>query len=199
MPRAELTGCLQRAPEWLDDRAAATRDAATRDAAAHDTSREVAMATVTKSTTIPASVDAVWAVLADFAAIGQWAPNVDHSCLMSDQTEGVGMVRRIQTGRTTVVETVEHWEPGVALRYAITGLPPIIRSVTNAWSIEPDGDATTATLTTEIDAGPRPPQQGIAKAVGRKLGQASDEMLAGLATHFATSPGQPGQLQEQHA
>ena len=49
---------MQHAPEWLDD-----RDAATRDAAAHDTSREVAMATVTKSTTIPASVDAVWAVV----------------------------------------------------------------------------------------------------------------------------------------
>ena len=112
------------------------------------------MATVMKSATIPASIDAVWAVLADFAAISQWAPNVDHSCLMSDQTEGVGMVRRIQTGRTTIVETV---------------------------------------------AGPRPPQQGIAKAVGRKLGQASDEMLAGLATHFSTSPEQPGQQQEQHA
>jgi hypothetical protein len=88
----------------------------------------------------------------------------------------------------------------VALRYAITGLPPIIRSVTNTWSIESYGDATTATLTTEIDAGPRPPQQGIAKVVGRKLGQASDEMLAGLATHFAPSPEQPGQQQqEQHA
>ncbi|MFT7394339.1 MAG: hypothetical protein ACI83Y_002016, partial [Candidatus Azotimanducaceae bacterium] len=120
-----------------------------------------------------------------------------HSCLMSDRTEGVGMVRRIQTGRTTVVETVEHWEPGAALRYAITGLPPIVRSVTNQWSIESHGGATTATLTTEIDAGPRPPQQAIAKAVGRKFGQASDAMLAGLATHFSASPEQPEQ--EQHA
>ena len=194
MPRAEPTGCLQHEAEWLDN-----RDAADRAAAERYPRREVAMATVMKSTTIPASVDAVWAVLADFAAISQWAPNVDHSCLMSDQTEGVGMVRRIQTGRTTVVETVEHWEPGAALRYAITGLPPIVRSVTNQWSIESHGDATTATLTTEIDAGPRPPQQGIAKAVGRKFGQASDAMLAGLATHFSTSPEQPGQQQEQHA
>jgi len=192
MPQAEPTGCPQHELEWPDN-----RDAADRDAAERYPRREVAMATVMKSTTIPASVDAVWAVLADFAAISQWAPNVDHSCLMSDQTEGVGMVRRIQTGRTTVVETVEHWEPGAALRYAITGLPPIVRSVTNQWSIESHGDATTATLTTEIDAGPRPPQQAIAKAVGRKLGQASDEMLAGLATHFAPSPEQPGQ--EQHA
>ena len=156
------------------------------------------MATVVKSTVVPASPDAIWAVLADFPAISSWASNVDHSCLLSDQTEDVGMARRIQTGRTTVVETVEQWEPGVALSYAITGLPAVIRSVTNTWTLaRADGAAafprTTVSLTTETDAGPRPPQQGIAKVVGRKLGQASDEMLAGLAEHFAA----PHNEQEQ--
>ncbi|MFT6292898.1 MAG: carbon monoxide dehydrogenase subunit G [Ilumatobacter sp.] len=143
------------------------------------------MATVVKSMVIPASADAVWAVLADFAGISAWAPNVDHACLMSEQTEGVGMVRRIQSGRTTVVETVQVWEPDVALRYAITGLPTVIRSVTNTWSVVPDRDGTKVDLTTEIDTGPRPPQQGIAKLIGRKLGEASDQMLSGLAAHLA--------------
>ena len=146
------------------------------------------MATVTKSTTVPASVNAVWAVLADFASISAWAPNVDHACLLSEQTDGVGTVRRIQAGRTTVVETVEQWEPGASLRYSITGLPPVIRSVTNTWSLTAASDATTVTLTTEVDAGPRPPQQGIAKLVGRKLGQASDAMLAGLTEQFQEIP-----------
>lgn len=146
------------------------------------------MATVTKSTTVPASVNAVWAVLADFASISAWAPNVDHACLLSEQTDGVGTVRRIQAGRTTVVETVEQWEPGASLRYSITGLPPVIRSVTNTWSLTAGGDATAVTLTTEVDAGPRPPQQGIAKLVGRKLGQASDAMLAGLTEQFQEIP-----------
>ncbi len=145
------------------------------------------MATVERSITIDASAPDVWAVLADFPAISGWASNVDHSCLLSDQTDGVGMVRRIQTGRTTVVETVEHWDPGVLLRYAITGLPPVIRSVTNTWKLTPAANGTDVSLTTEVDAGPRPPQQGIAKIVGRKLGQASDEMLAGLADHLAAS------------
>lgn len=150
------------------------------------------MATVKRSITIDASVPAIWAVLADFPAIAGWASNVDHSCLLSDQTDGVGMARRIQTGRTTVVETVEDWDPGVSLRYAITGLPAVIRSVTNTWTLAPaDGAAafprTTIRLTTEIDAGTRPPQRGIAKVVGRKLGQASDVMLAGLAAHVAAS------------
>jgi len=143
------------------------------------------MVAVSKTRLIPASSDAVWAVLSDFGAISSWAANVDHSCLMAEKGEGVGMVRRIQTGRSTVVETVEVWEPGRALGYQLTGLPSVIRSVTNTWTLASTGEETTATLTTEIDAGSRPPQKAIAKAVGRMLGKASDQMLDGLAAHFA--------------
>jgi uncharacterized protein YndB with AHSA1/START domain len=144
------------------------------------------MATITRRRVISAPPEAVWEALSDFAAISAWAPNVDHSCLLSEQTEGVGMVRRIQTGRTTVVETVEIYEPGRMLGYRLTGLPPVIRSVTNTWTLEPAGDHTAATLTSEIDAGPRPPQRAIARAVGRTLGAASDQMLDGLAAHLAS-------------
>ncbi len=126
----------------------------------------------------------MWAVLADFAAISGWAPNVDHSCLMTEQTEGVGTVRRIQTGRTTIVETVEVWEPGVAMSYRITGLPPVIKSVTNTWRLGASGDSTMVLLTTDIDTGPRPPQQVIAKVVGRRLAAASEQMIAGLTDHL---------------
>lgn len=139
------------------------------------------MATVQRTEVIDAAPAAVWSLLADFAAISRWAPNVDHSSLMTEQSEGVGAVRRIQTSGTTVLETVEWWEPGVGLSYAITGLPPVIRSVTNTWRLEPVGAQTDVSLTSEIDAGPRPPQQLVAKAVGRKLGEASDQMLSGLA------------------
>jgi len=37
------------------------------------------------------------------------------------------------------------------------------------------------TLATRIDAGPRPPQKVIAKAVGRKMAKAAEQMLSGLA------------------
>lgn len=46
----------------------------------------------------------VWQVLAHFGAISAWAPNVDHSCLLTHQAGGVGAIRRIQTRRTTVGE-----------------------------------------------------------------------------------------------
>lgn len=138
------------------------------------------MATVERSATVDASPERVWALLSDFAAISHWAPNVDHSSMMTDQVDGVGAVRRIQTAGATVLETVESWKPGLELAYRITGLPPVIKELTNTWHIEPAATGTHVSLTTTIDAGPRPPQQLVARAVGRKLGEASDQMLAGL-------------------
>lgn len=142
------------------------------------------MTTVERRGTIDATPAEVWAVLADFAAISSWAPNVDHSCLLSEQTEGVGMARRIQTAGATVVETVETWSPAVELAYRITGLPPVIRSVTNTWRLTRLGDATTVGLTTDIDAGQRAPQKVIGKVLGRRMASASDEMIAGLAARL---------------
>jgi carbon monoxide dehydrogenase subunit G len=139
---------------------------------------------VERTRSIAASPDDVWAVLSDFAVISTWAPNVDHSCLLSGRAEGVGTVRRIQTDRVTIVETVETWEPGSTLSYRITGLPPVIKSVTNTWRIEADGNTTRVSLTTDVDTGPRPPQQLIAKAVGKRLARASEQMLDGLSRHL---------------
>ncbi len=145
------------------------------------------MRSVERSVMIEAPVDAVWAVLRDFDTISSWAPNVDHSCSLSEQTEGVGTVRRIQAQGRTVVETVQAWEPGKVLSYQITGLPPIIRSLTNTWNLEPSGDTTDVVLITVVDAGPRPPQQLIAQAVCRQLAKASDHMLEGLKSRVERS------------
>lgn len=137
-----------------------------------------------ETVTITAPADSIWAVLADFGRISAWAPNVDHSCLMSTQTEGVGMVRRIQVGPATVVERVIGWEPGARLAYAIEGLPPVVRSVSNTWSLDEAYGVTTVTLTSSIDTGPRPPQKAIARGVARTLGKASVQMLNGLNGHL---------------
>jgi carbon monoxide dehydrogenase subunit G len=148
------------------------------------------MTTVECTGLIDAPVDAVWGVLEDFAKISAWAPNVDHSCLMTEQCEGVGTVRRIQTDRTTIVETVESWEPGVGMSYRITGLPPVIKSVTNTWRLGASGGSTMVLLTTNIDTGPKPPQQLIAKVVGRRLSAASEQMIGGL-TEYVERGGNP--------
>jgi uncharacterized protein YndB with AHSA1/START domain len=153
-----------------------------------DASRPVqgaAMTTFERTATIPAGPHAVWETLADLASISSWAPDVDHSCLVTEQTTGVGAARRVQVGRTTLVETVETWEPGSTLAYRISGLPPIVRSVVNRWSLVADGSGTRATLTTAIETGSKPPQRLLAVLIGRKLVAASEGMLAGLAAHFA--------------
>ena len=141
------------------------------------------MISVERTGLIAAPIDAVWAVLADFASISSWAPNVDHSCLMSEQTEGVGTVRRIQTDRyddgRDGRELGAGSDAGVPDHRTATGH----QVVTNTWRLGASGDSTMVRLTTDIDAGPRPPQQIIAKVVGRRLAAASEQMIAGLTDH----------------
>ena len=57
--------------------------------------------------------------------------------------EPMGMTRRIQSGRTTLVERVVTWDPAGTLAYEIEGLPKVIRPVRNEWHLDPDGTSTT--------------------------------------------------------
>ena len=145
--------------------------------------------TVTRTARIPVALEEVWAVLADFASIRRWAPDVEHSCALSTVTSGVGAVRRIQVGRTTLVERVVEWDEPRTLSYSIEGFPPVVRRVTNTWTLGPDGGATAVTLTGRIGVGPRPPHRVLARVLARRLGQAADGMLAGLATELTTTDG----------
>lgn len=138
------------------------------------------MAEATESIQIARSRADVWATLADFSAIVSWAPNVDHSSMATAQADGVGAVRRVQVGRNAVLERIVEWQPDERLTYALEGLPPVVKSATNTWSLSGSGDSTTATLTSTVDAGPRPPQQLIARMVCRGLAAASRQMLGGL-------------------
>ena len=142
------------------------------------------MADVVETIRIGQPVGEVWSTLARFDAISDWAPNVDHSSLTTEQSEGVGAARRVQVGRTALIERIVDWRPGVRLAYSIEGLPPVVRSVTNTWQLDGDAGSTAVSLTSRIDAGPRPPQQLIARAIGRSLSKASTAMLAGLAQHL---------------
>ena len=145
------------------------------------------MAEVTRTLDIAAAPEAVWRTLADFGSISAWAPDVDHSSLMSEQQVGLGTVRRIQTGRITVVERVIEWDDDRALGYRIEGLPAAITSVTNTWRLEPSPTGTQASVTTAVNVGPRPPQQLVARRIAKRLGGVSDRMLAGLADHVLTT------------
>ncbi len=143
----------------------------------------VVTATVGRTARIPASPDVVWSALADFGGLARWAPDVEHSCLLQGGDLAVGLVRRVQVGRAALLETVDELEAGRRLGYRITGLPPVLRVVRNAWTVEVADAGCEVTVTTTVDAGPRPPQQLIARLVARRMARASDSMLAGLAAH----------------
>jgi len=138
------------------------------------------MALAIGETVVRCSADEVWAVLADFGQISRWAPNVDHSSLTTAQTEGVGMVRRVQVGRNALLETVTEWKPNEALAYTIEGLPNFLGVVTNRWEIVPIGSSTSIGLTVNIDAGERPPQKLIANIATRPFGKVVRKMVDGL-------------------
>jgi hypothetical protein len=149
------------------------------------------MIDVERSRVVDADPVEVWNLLADFGEIARWAPNVDHSCLLTGEQPGddlTGVTRRIQVGRTTLIERVIVSEPAAMLAYRIEGLPPVLRSVVNEWRLQPGGHDddvyTVVTLTTHVDAGPRPPQQLVAKLAGRRFAGASEQMLDGL-TRYA--------------
>lgn len=143
------------------------------------------MTTVERSVSVDAAPEAVWQVLAAYDRIAEWAPDVAHSCLLSDQTVGVGTVRRVQVGRNALRETVVRWDPGTALGYTIEGLPSLVRSAANTWTLEAGGGRTAITITSAIDSGPRPPGRLVGRAVARAMAGASERMLAGLTDHLA--------------
>lgn len=143
------------------------------------------MTSVESSVEIPAEAAAVWAVLADFGDLARWTRPVQHSWLVSEQTEGLGAVRRVQVGRLAMIEEIVTWDPERAVGYTITGLPPIVRRATNTWTLTPIGDGTRVTLTSDIDTGSRPPLSLVARAVAKRLAVASELMVADLATEVA--------------
>ena len=149
------------------------------------------MIEIERARTIARPPEAVWDALADFGALSSWAPRIDHSSLLGAESEplGPGVVRRVQTGRTTLLESIVDCEAPALLSYDISGLPPIVRAARNTWRLTAEGGGRTrATLASTVDCGPRPPQQLMARLVGRRMAKESDSMLAGLAHSLRRRP-----------
>ena len=130
---------------------------------------------------VAAEPQAIWNVLADFGAISAWARNVDHSCLLSPETQdvGVGTTRRIQVDRNTLVERITAFDRERTLAYDVEGFPGWLR-VNNRWTFAPSAGATVVTLVSSVTVtGPlgRIAEGAIARASAKTL----DELLDGLA------------------
>lgn len=138
------------------------------------------MATTSSSILVPAPLETVWATLARFEDVAAWGRGVSQSSLLTEAPSGLGAVRRVQVGRSALRETITVWEPLQALAYSIEGLPAIVRSASNSWTLAAQGTGTRVTLTGEVET-----KVGglLDKVVARKIGSANAELLAGLADH----------------
>jgi uncharacterized protein YndB with AHSA1/START domain len=133
----------------------------------------------------------VWAALAAFDRISTWSTGVDHSSSLSATIEGPGAVRRVQLGRSTLVETITTWEPERELAYEIGGLPPLVRTVVNRWRLEPSAGGTTVTLAVEVDPGPAPRGRVAARVLGLAVRRPTRRLLDDLVAHVAASRAVP--------
>ena len=137
------------------------------------------MVEITKSVTLNARRETVWATLAAFDRIAEWAEDVDHSSLLTDQISGVGTTRRIQQGANAITETIVKWQEPTCLAYRVDGLPPIFRQVINQWDLIEKGKRTQANLTVQVTAA-RPPAAIAAQIVARAIGRVNARILNGL-------------------
>lgn len=140
---------------------------------------------IERSSEIAATPAEIWEVLADFGALASWVPMIQHTCPLSDQTEGVGTVRRVQVQRQTLVETVTVWSPPDTLTYTIEGLPSIAGVPVTTWRLIADGPNTRVTVSTDLDTGRNPIRRLVGRKVLERLGLAAEFMLAGLAARVA--------------
>ena len=74
------------------------------------------MSSFSTEISIDATVDSVWAVLADFGTIDRWNPGIVGSQLTTDRAAGVEAARRCDLGgRSYLKEEVVEWETGKRL------------------------------------------------------------------------------------
>lgn len=139
------------------------------------------VAEIRRTRTVAAEPQAIWGVLADFGTISAWADNVDHSCLLSPETQDVGVstTRRVQVGRNTLVERITEFAPPSTLAYDVEGFPRWLR-VNNRWTLTPSASATAVTLVSTIKvAGPL--GRIVEDVVARISAKMLDQLLTGLA------------------
>ncbi len=153
---------------------------------------DAVVADISRTRAISAEPQAIWDVLADFGTISAWAENVDHSCVLQPGDDGgpMGMTRRIQTGRNTLVERIVDFDPPNTIAYDILGLPPRLHKVRNRWRLKPAANGSSVvTLTSTVEIGPRRLQKLAERVVSRVMAKQSDAMLAGLANRLENTGG----------
>jgi len=156
------------------------------------------MATIEKSasTTVSTSAADVWRILADeFVEISRWADSVLSSGANPDALEGPagspvgGRVCDVKGIGLTDERIVTFDEQNGALGYSVraAGLPSFIASMTNTWTVVPDGPGRSR-VGVRINAATSGPMGAVgAIPLRRMLAKASSGLINDLKTYAESS------------
>lgn len=146
------------------------------------------MVAVSHSRQIAGTPTAIWTVLADFGSLHAWADGVDHCCLLNSREPGIGLSRRVQSGRTTFVESITAFEPPCLLTYDIGGVPSGF-TASNRWDIGSHRDGQTAvTLTSTATATKRLLRHGPERVLAHLVAHRSKHLLDALDRTLKENP-----------
>jgi uncharacterized protein YndB with AHSA1/START domain len=123
----------------------------------------------------------VWALLADARSWPRWAP-FDEAAV--EEGEGLGELRRFQTGRRTTRERVIGFDPPRRFQYElVSGIP--IRDYRAEVTLTPDGDGTAIRWHSHF----RAKIPGTGGLVRRQLERFIERTAQGLAREAEAAPG----------
>jgi len=92
---------------------------------------------------IRAPADRVWAVLADFGEVQQWAPYMRKSYLIGDRASGVGMRRGMRHAwGFRFEEEVTQWHEGKGFAFDVLKAPFPMKNVKEVWVLAPEDGRT---------------------------------------------------------
>ena len=147
------------------------------------------MASVTATTKINASKEAVWAVLANIGAISNWNPGVSKSYVTSDRARGDGAERHCDLGTKGdyLKERALDWREGEGFKIEVydTNLP-LKRNVVT-FSLQSDGEGTVVSVSPDYELKFGPIGVVMDRLCARaQLRKGMADLLAGLKYHVET-------------
>lgn len=107
------------------------------------------MRTVTSHVTIDRPPDAVWRILADLTAMGQYMPGIATVRLTSTSPNGIGAARHcVFDDGVELEERVTHWEEGTGYTLETTRFVKVpMRANTITFALRPDAGGTIVSQT----------------------------------------------------
>ena len=129
---------------------------------------------------INAGAERVWAVLADFGNVAEWAPYMRKSHLIGDLHSGIGMRRGMRHAwGFRFEEEVTQWHDGKGFAFDVLKAPFPMKDVKEVWVIAPEDGRTAVETQVVVRREMRAGLRGLKEYAEREPTNASAKALSG--------------------